>query len=293
MEKQREITLKIIDKVLEMANAISIQLNKEIRSSKINSFEAVISMLHKRIHSNVISIRAFVNDEKNLSPIAPSILYRAVALDYMHLLYLKILKLRYEGNSYKWKGTISEEFQNEINNLLNDQLVRLYRDGYEMIGVEFETEKEYLDWVEGVKLNLPKEYHHITKDTKGFDYPNPTKLFRILKSNLPSDEFNNNLKKIWSFYSMYSKIDHFGIVSVMLERKSLDHFIKELRLAMLFVHDAVSIVGVEFMQVESFAKMWIDASDYLAKVEDDSFAVGIEVESPQRGTSEDLERKAR
>ncbi len=55
MDKEREFTLRMIDKVMELVVAISFQLKKDIQGVKISSFEAVVAILHKRIHSNLIS----------------------------------------------------------------------------------------------------------------------------------------------------------------------------------------------------------------------------------------------
>ena len=255
MDKQREFTLKMVDRVMEMVTAISLQLNKDTNGVEINSLEGVIAILHKRVHSNLISIRYFVLDEKNLSPTAPMILFRAIALDYMILVYLNMIKKELEGDSYKWRSPISEGFQKELDVLLNDQLVRLYKDGYDLIEVEFENVAEYEAWVIKIRKLLPPRYHYIDKDTKGFRFHAPTTLFKILKDKLPKDDFNKSIKRIWSFYSSYSKIDHFGLMSIVLERRPVDEFIKELRFGLLYIVNALELVGVDFMQVETFRQM--------------------------------------
>ena len=267
MDKERGFTFKMIDIVMPLVEAISFQLNKELKSVKINSLEVVVGILHKRIHSNLISIRAFVVDEKNIYPASPIILFRAISLDYMLLVYLGIRLKELEGTAYKWKNEISLNMQKELDILLNDQLVRLYKDGYELIGVEFENETEYEEWVSKVRQLLPSEYHYIDRKTEGFNFHSPTKLFRIIKNSLSKNEFDTNVKRIWGFYSSYSKTDHFGLMSLVLERKSAEDFIKELRLGLLYIVNALEIVGVTFMQVETFRAM-------LQQIEHDLDALG-------------------
>ncbi len=258
----------MIDVILQLPNAITIRLSKELKSHKINSVETVVATIHKRIHSNLLSIRNLLTDEKNLSPISASIIFRAVALDYMILLYLNYRRKELEGDSYKWKGESSEKYKQVIDTLLKDQLIRYYKDVYKLIGIEFKNEKEYGDWFTKESLAVPKEFRDITKDSKGYKFLSPSELIDFLKANLPSDEFNSHLKGIWVYYLHYSKIDHFGLISIILENKTMNHFLKEIRRVLLYFHDAFSIIGVDFMQVEAFAEMWNSASEQLTQMEE-------------------------
>lgn len=174
-----------------------------------------------------------------------AIILRASLLDYLTTLYLRTFHIEKKAGVKSMKSSYDEEFEK----LLSEQLRRILTvQNKDKNSPRYDHEK-FCKFMDNIYLNFKKLFD----DSKPLDYDKPVNSLRykmkddispgVIRTRL--DNFSQNLKGIdylhvFSLYDIYSKYDHFGVASMMLEEMEINEMCENMFWSIFHLVDGIT-----------------------------------------------------
>lgn len=233
---QQQIFLEELNSINSIADEVSFNLVG--KSFERNSLMAIMVSYHKRLSVNLFAIKQLVTGDKLRCNTPVAILLRAMVLDYLQLLYLhsryEILKNECSIIPFR-KAT---EFRNELDCLLYNQIQKYYGDLRKLIGVNIKDDKEYGQRIKNFKAMHPSfPWRKITNQKISFPPSGVEIIYELKEMKLANWQLG-----AYEFYAYYSKVDHFGSMSIIIDEMSFEDFLKEMSTCFTFIAHALGIV---------------------------------------------------
>jgi len=174
-----------------------------------------------------------------------ALLLRASLLDYLTMLYLETYYIEYRNNP----KTECPNYKTELEKLLSSQIRRIISiSELDKQGKHFNKHSfnEYIDKVylkynflfePSVKLDYNKPSNSL-KYKNGNDEITNTKI-RIRLDNVMRDS-DINYVHVFSLYDIYSKYDHFGLISMSLKNMDTNEAFENMKNSLHYVLDGIS-----------------------------------------------------
>lgn len=201
-----------------------------------------------------------------------AIILRASLLDCLTTLYLRTF------HAQKKAGINSLNYDIEFDKLLSEQIRRILTVTPRDKNTPAYNHDVFCKSVDTMYLN----FKSLFDDSKPIDYNNPSDSLKYKKKHDISplqirkrlDDFSKNLKgidylHIFSLYDIYSKYDHFGVMSVLLEHMDINEVCDNMLWSIFHITDGISFC-VDLLKDEvgcqsDFDKM-LNEIDYLRGV---------------------------
>lgn len=226
--------------------------------SENNSNFDVYESLFKRFIQCFESVNLLLNgieNNKNYRHYPIAIILRASILDYLTILHLKTFHLEKKAGIKNEKSNYNQEYEK----LLSDQIRRI-------ISIS-ETEKNNTSYNHNQFCNhvngIYSCFEYLFDKSIPLDYSFPEKSLKHKRRDVISIPiirkrlimFSENLigidyEEILNLYNIYSKYDHFGVVSILLESFNINEICDHIFSSLFHLGDGISFC-VDFLKEES------------------------------------------
>lgn len=203
-----------------------------------------------------------------------AIVLRASLLDYLTTLYLKTFHSEKKAGVKSLKSSYDEEFDK----LLSEQIRRILTVSPKDKNTSAYNHDRFCNSVNTMYRNFTTLFDQ----SKPIDYVNPENSLKYKrKDDISSNEirkrldnFSKNLKGIdylhvFSLYDIYSKYDHFGVMSMLLEHMDINEVCENMLWSVFHITDGISfcvdLLKDEVGNQSDFDKM-LKEIDYLRGV---------------------------
>lgn len=248
---QQQAFLQELDSIKVIADEVS--LNLAGKTFERDSLMAIMASYHKRLSVNLFAIKELVTGDKLRCNTPIAILLRAMVLDYLQLLYLhnRYEILKNECSIIPFRK--AAEFRNELDCLLHNQTQKFTRDLRKLIGVNIQNEKELGQRIKNFKAIHPSfPWRKIDNQKISFP-PSGAEIIDELKEM----KLANWQLGAYEFYAYYSKVDHFGSMSIIIDEMIFEDFLKEMSTCFTFIAHALGIVYF-FLRLSECEKKCVD-----------------------------------
>jgi len=211
----------------------------------IYSFESLSILLHDYSH------------KKRYREHPISIVLRAGLLDYLIILYLASFQAE-----KKLDSNLELKYNEEIDKLVSEQIRRIINVDKIDKTNHFYNHSEHCQLVDILK----KEYQHLFDSNSPIDYNKPGKSLRYqYKDDIKSTTIRKRLDKVshrlqnihyedvFYLYDLYSKYDHFGTASMLLEHTDIDIVSSNILGSIFHICEGIGF-SIDLMKEESNCK---------------------------------------
>lgn len=189
-----------------------------------------------------------------------SLILRASLLDYLNILYLK----SYMPDKNGTFNTSQSMYTFEFKNYLSSQIIKIF-DFYKVENrygiLTAENKRRYIDLIRDENMSLFND--------GDVDYNNPSKSLIVDKAKLSIgdirfrlDQVKNvtseNYIEVLHLYELYSKYEHFGIISMKFRNLEINHIFKNILRSLFHLIDGLAfcleIVKID-QNIENLSKL--------------------------------------
>lgn len=242
-----------------------------------NTFNVYCSLFKRYIYclDTINLLIADFNFELKHREQSIAIVLRASLLDYLTTLYLRTYYAEKKAEVKSLKST----YDVELDKLLSDQLKRILTVSKKNKQTSAYNHESFCKTVD----NIYNNFKSLFDESIPIDYENPSKSLKYSSRNdeitnseirVRLDNFSKNLKGIdylhvFSLYDIYSKYDHFGVMSMLLENMDINEVCENMLWSIFHITDGISFC-VDLLRDEvgcksDFEKM-LNEIDYLRGV---------------------------
>lgn len=174
-----------------------------------------------------------------------AIVLRASLLDYLTTLYLRTFHAEKKAGVKSLKSSYDEEFDK----LLSEQIRRILTVSPKDKNTSAYNHESFCKSVDTMYSN----FRTLFDDSKPIDYEKPANSLKYKRQDDISsneirkrlDNFSKNLKGIdylhvFSLYDIYSKYDHFGVMSMLLEHMDINEVSDNMLWSVFHITDGIS-----------------------------------------------------
>lgn len=244
-----------------------------IRENK-KEFNVYHSLFRRYIYCLETISLLIIDFNKRYTEQSIAIVLRASLLDYLTTLYLRTFYVEKKAGIKSLKSSYDEEFDK----LLSEQIRRILTVSNKDKSTNAYNHEKFRKSVD----TMYKNFTTLFDETKPLDYNKPENSLRYKRRDdiTPAeirkrlDNFSKNLKtidylKVFSLYDIYSKYDHFGVMSMLLEYMDINEVCDNMLWSIFHITDGISFC-VDLLKDEvgcnsDFEKM-LNEIDYLRGV---------------------------
>lgn len=174
-----------------------------------------------------------------------AIVLRASLLDYLTTLYLKTYHLEKKAGVKSFKSSYDEEFEK----LLSEQVRRLISVSNKDKDTDMYDHASFCGFID----NIQRNFKFLFDNSKPLDYDKPENSLRykrrddispsVIRTRL--DSFSKNMNGIdylhvFTLYDLYSKYDHFGIASMLIEQMDINEVCENMFWSIFHLVDGIT-----------------------------------------------------
>lgn len=213
-------------------------------NKKLNVYHSIFRRYIYCLESVNLLITDFDNDTKYREQTI-AIVLRASLLDYLTTLYLRTFHAEKKAGVKSLKSSYDEEFDK----LLSEQIRRILTVSSKDKNTSAYNHDSFRNSVDTMYLN----FRTLFDDSKPIDYEKPANSLKYKRQDDISstairnrlDHFAKNLKGIdylhvFSLYDIYSKYDHFGVMSMLLEHMDINEVCDNMLWSVFHITDGIS-----------------------------------------------------
>ena len=249
-----------------------LRITKE-NSEKLNVYHSIFRRYIYCLETINLLITDFDIDKKYRQQ-SIAIILRTSLLDYLTTLYLRTFQLEKKAGVKSQNSSYDKEFDK----LLSEQLRRILTVSIKDKNTSAYSHESFCKTVD----NMFKKFRFLFDESKPIDYDKPANSLKYKRRDDISpttirkrlDNFSNNLKGIdylhvFSLYDIYSKYDHFGIMSILLEHKDINEVCDNMLWSIFHITDGISFC-VDLLKDEAECK-----SDYEKMLNEIDYLRGV------------------
>jgi hypothetical protein len=210
-------------------------------SDKFNVYQSLYKRYIYCFDSLNILLKDFGND-KIYRTNSIAIILRASLLDYLTTIYLRTFQLEKKAGL---KSSYNEEFQKLLSEQVRRMLIVCEADKKTPL---YDHEK-FCRFVDRIYLN----FNSLFDKSEPLDYNKPIKSLKYKRQDDINpqtirkrlDNFSDNLKRIdyqhvFSLYDIFSKYDHFGVMSMLLEEMEINEVCDNIFWSIFHIVDGIT-----------------------------------------------------